>query len=145
MAMPRAPAGHSQDLSEDFLVDGSVGIGRRNTADGDAAEDTVRLIGQTGGVEQRRDRLIRVTVSKYQGPQARDSEYHAIVDRQGTHRGCQRVSIGSENVDRPIAKIADQQVPFERAESGRCNSDPPGGIERACRGEATDEVTAEVE
>jgi Integrase core domain len=47
------------------LTDWSVGVWRHNTRSGNAAEDTVRLISESGSVEQRGERLIGVAVSKY--------------------------------------------------------------------------------
>jgi hypothetical protein len=56
-------------LGEYSLTDWSVGIWRRTTdrrtRRRDAAEDTVRLIGESGSVEQRGEGFIGVTVSKY--------------------------------------------------------------------------------
>jgi hypothetical protein len=63
LAMPRACAGHRVP-GEGSGADWSVGTWRHNTGSGDAAENTVCLIGESGSVEQRRHGLIGVTVSK---------------------------------------------------------------------------------
>jgi hypothetical protein len=69
-------------LSEGVLAHGSV-AGRLSTGtgtdDGDAAEDTVRLIRESCRVEQRCKRLIGVAIPEYQGPEARDSEWRSTI------------------------------------------------------------------
>ena len=55
-------------LGEGSVADWSVGAWRHDTRGGDAAEDTVRLIGESSSVEQCGPRLIGVTVSKHEGP-----------------------------------------------------------------------------
>src|ERR1700691_3549035 len=48
-------------------------------------------------------------------------------------------------MDGAIAKIADQHIPFQRAEAGRRQCHAPGGIEYTRRCKATDEVAVEIE
>ena len=74
---------------EGSLAESSVGVWRRSARgrarSGDTTEDAVGLIGKTGSVEQRGYRLIRVTVSKYERPEAWDRQRPTIVDREGAH------------------------------------------------------------
>ena len=60
--MPRICTGMAL-LGESFLADWSVRVSRRSSGDSNAAEDTARLISQSGSAEQRGERLIRVIVA----------------------------------------------------------------------------------
>src|SRR4030095_11815239 len=50
-----------------------------------------------------------------------------------------------EGIDATVTKIANQHVSAERAEVGRCQGQPPGGVERPLRREASDQVPIGVE
>src|SRR5579863_915996 len=111
----------------------------------DATEDTIGLIGKSSGVEECGQWLIGVTVAKHQRPQAGNGYCPAVNDRERPLRGGQLGAVWSEDVDLPVAKVADQHVPCQRTEPGRCDRHSPGGIERAGRCESTDEIATEVE
>src|SRR4029077_5029473 len=74
----------------------------------DAAEDSIRLIREARSIEERSRGLISVTIAKHQCPQARDGERPAVGDRERSHGSRQRGAVGGEDVDRAVAKIADQ-------------------------------------
>src|SRR5579862_5024281 len=111
----------------------------------DATEDSVRLIGKSSGVEERRLGLVGVTITKHQRPQTGDSYCPTVGDHERSLRSCQLGAVWSKDVYLPVAKVADQHVPCQGTESGRCDRHSPRRIERAGRCKATDEVATEVE
>src|ERR1700730_14651777 len=65
----------------------AVGVRRGSGAGGwgNAAEDAVRLVAESGGVKQGGQRLIGVTVTKYQRPQTWNGYSLTVVDRERAH------------------------------------------------------------
>src|SRR5579862_3947467 len=99
---------------------------RRTRRDRDAAEDPVGLIREAGGVEERRQGLIGVTVAKHQRPQAGDGQCSTVSDGEPALGGCQCAAVGSEDIYLAVAKIADQQIPCQRTKSRRGERHSPG-------------------
>src|ERR1700730_6875842 len=89
-----------------------AGLWRTAGDDFDAAEDPVDLVSGAGGVEQVVSALIGRTVSKHQGPQPGDHQHVPAGQADRAELGS---ADGIEPVDRPVAKIADQQVAGCRA------------------------------
>src|ERR1700740_2735012 len=79
---------------------GSSGRRRRRHA----PEDSIRLIREAGGVEERRQGLIGVTVTEHQRPQAGDGQCSAVSDGERAHGGRQRGAVGSEDIYPDVAK-----------------------------------------
>ena len=129
LAMPRSCTGHRVPCWNGAFADWSVGVrnrsgrGRRR----DAAKNPVRLIGESGSVEQRGEGLIGVAVAKCQGPQARDGQCPAIETVSGPI-GVAKGSIGGEDLIVPSPKLPISRSPSNEPKPGRCKCDSPGAL-----------------
>jgi hypothetical protein len=82
------------------------------------------------------------TIAEAQPPKSMDCDWIAATIRQLSEEGARdRI----EGVNAAIAKIADQEVTPELAESGRRERHAPWGIQRSLRGKTAEQVAVQVE
>src|SRR5439155_7876530 len=81
-------------------------------------------------------------ITEAQPPKARDCNWMTGTIRQWPEGGARG---WIESVNAAIAKIADQEVTPELAESGRRERHAPWGIQRSARGKTAEQVAVQVE
>src|SRR5450755_3595209 len=126
-------------------VQPSVANGRRVRVERNSTEDSVSLIGKTRRVKECSHGLISIAVSECQRPQTRKCDWLTSRRHQGALEIGQGGTLGRENADRSIAKVADQHGALQRPEAGRRHRVSPRCVERSGGGKPADEVAAEIE
>src|SRR5437016_6059239 len=100
------------------------------------------LVTDAGGEIYGMRMAVRTVIAGDQRPQIVDLDRMAGA---GAEHADQLASVRVEGVDMAIAEIADQEIAGEAPEALRRDRQPPGRIQHVMRGEALDEIAAEIE
>ena len=108
----------------------------------DAAVETVLLVFDTGGEEERVGRLVLHAVAERDAPQSFD-DYVLVVARAQSSEVCTDERV--EGVDLAVTEVADEQQVAEAAEARGRERHAPRRVEGAVRDQALQEEAVGVE